>query len=74
MEKKHGEEIHKEYTHIMFMNSSVCRSFSIMMIKMIDRTFLKKLEDEDSVVCSPVINFLDDTDGGPGPDVKPIVP
>ena len=33
-----------------------------------DRTFPKKLEDEDSVVCSPVINFLGDTDaGGPGP-------
>ena len=27
MEKKHGEEIHKEYTHIMFMNSSVCGPF-----------------------------------------------
>jgi hypothetical protein len=69
MENKIGKKIYNEFSHIMFLNSSVCGPFmdSNINCHWIE-SFLEKMDAEDSVICSPVINFLKEDDaGGPGP-------
>lgn len=69
MEKKHNDKIFNCYSHLMILNGSVSGPFmnANEQYHWIE-PFIEKMEIEDSVVCSPIINFLKDNDaGGPGP-------
>lgn len=69
IESIHQEKLYDVYDYLFIMNSSVMGPFC----KSDNNThwldpFINKIEQEDSVICSPVINFLSNRDrGGPGP-------
>tara|TARA_B100000767_G_scaffold127261_1_gene121221 strand:- start:5365 stop:7332 length:1968 start_codon:yes stop_codon:yes gene_type:complete len=69
MENKLGGRIYNKFTHIFFLNSSVSGPFyEFNEKKHWIEPFLNKMKYENSVICSPVINFLKcNTEGGPGP-------
>ena len=69
MEKLHNKSFYDVYNYLFIMNSSATGPFwpSGKNTHWLD-PFLNKLHKENSIVCSPVINFLKARDaGGPGP-------
>ena len=68
-ENKYKKKFYNMYDYLFIMNCGVLGPFfeSNRKNHWID-PFLNKLIKENSVICSPVINFLNNTDaGGPGP-------
>lgn len=69
MEKLHNKSFYDVYNYLFIMNSSATGPFwpSGKNKHWLD-PFLNKIRKENSIVCSPVINFLKARDaGGPGP-------
>lgn len=69
LERLHNKKFYEVYNYLFIMNSSVTGPFwpSGKNKHWLD-PFLNKIHKENSIVCSPVINFLKAKDaGGPGP-------
>ena len=70
MERKYEKPFYEKFDYLFILNSSatgpIARTKVLIFIGF--DPFIEKMEIENSVICSPVINFLKKDDaGGPGP-------
>jgi hypothetical protein len=69
LEKKYQQPFYEKFDYLFLLNSSATGPITVSKpdFHWLD-PFIDKMEKENSVICSPVINFLKNDDaGGPGP-------